>query len=95
MILVGGIKLTDFVQNESFEKNNTNSTIGKFGIGLKDTISVLFRYGKEIQIQSRFGTFKPIQTFKQGIDQPIETLHTEYEKKQMPSSWNDYYNSRY
>ena len=75
-----GIKLTDFVQNESFEKNNTNSTIGKFGIGLKDAISVLFRYEKEIQIQSRFGTFKPIQTFKQGIDQPIETLHIEYEK---------------
>ena len=75
-----GIKLTDFVQNESFEKNSINFTIGKFGIGLKDAISVLFRYGKEIQIQSSFGTFKPIQTFKQGIDQPIETLHIEYEK---------------
>ena len=43
-----GIKLTDFVQNESFEKNSINFTIGKFGIGLKDAISVLFRYGKEI-----------------------------------------------
>lgn len=70
-----GIKTDDFVQNENLEKINSDNMIGKFGIGLKDSIAVLFRNNKRITIQSNKGIFTPVLNNKHGIDENIETIH--------------------
>lgn len=73
-----GLKEDHFVQNENKEKTESKIVIGKFGIGLKDAISVLYRNNKEIIFSSSFGTFMPIEDYKKGISTKIKTIHVDY-----------------
>ena len=74
-----GIKIDNFTQNENDEKRNCNQMIGKFGIGLKDAIAVLFNNNKKIIFNSMFGSFTPTLLNKSGIDQQIKTIHMQYD----------------
>lgn len=73
-----GIKIDNFTQNENDEKRNCNQMIGKFGIGLKDAIAVLFNNNKKIIFNSMFGSFTPTLLNKSGIDEQIPTIHIQY-----------------
>ena len=73
-----GISIEKFTQNENSEKTNCNQMIGKFGIGLKDAIAVLFNNNKKIIFNSPYGSFKPILLNKVGINQEIQTIHITY-----------------
>jgi len=55
-----GIEIKNFVQNENDEKLSNDGMIGRFGIGLKDAISVLFRNKIEIKFKTKSHIFKPI-----------------------------------
>ena len=48
-----GLKISDFSQNENQEKLNNKNVIGKFGIGLKDSIAVLFRNQINFSIKTK------------------------------------------
>lgn len=73
-----GIRIENFSQNENNEKTNSKQMIGKFGIGLKDSIAVLFNSGKNVIFTSAFGHFCPILANKSGIDEQIRTIHIQY-----------------
>ncbi|WP_033159806.1 ATP-binding protein [Mycoplasmoides alvi] len=70
-----GITSNHFIQNENEEKKQSKIVIGKFGIGLKDAVSVLFRNNKEITFYSKHGSFTPKEDFKKGINENIKTIH--------------------
>lgn len=80
-----GIKPHHFIQNEDKEKNQSEVVMGKFGIGLKDAISTLFRHGKQVVFYSQFGSFKPVEQLKQGLSDQTTTIHIEYTTN---SHWN-------
>lgn len=72
-----GINSYSFIQNENNEKKLNKKIIGKFGVGLKDAIAVLFKFNKNITIQSVCGTFSPVMKNKNNIND-IQTIHIEY-----------------
>ncbi|GAA5414360.1 ATP-binding protein [Ureaplasma ceti] len=74
-----GIKPSDFVQNESLEKNERTDVIGKFGIGLKDALAVLNRNKIQVSIMSKYGTFLPIIRQKTGIEEEMKTIYIKYD----------------
>jgi hypothetical protein len=79
-----GIKYTDFTQNENPEKLLHPSTIGKFGIGLKDALATFDRKNIEILIRSKYSDISISKHHKHGFPE-IKTLHACINK---PSSEN-------
>jgi hypothetical protein len=73
-----GIEYRHFVQNESAEKLATPSLIGKFGVGLKDALAVLWRNGIMVEIHSKFA--KITLTMAQKSSFALKTLHAAFEK---------------
>ncbi|ALA30500.1 ATP-binding protein [Mycoplasmoides pneumoniae] len=69
-----GIKSNHFIQNESREKVQSEKTIGKFGIGLKDAIAVLFRHNVKVSFTSSEGTFTPVERMKEGMKDGTKTI---------------------
>jgi len=74
-----GINYEHFIQNESTEKLNDLTIIGKFGFGLKDAIATFYRNGIEIVIQSKFGIMSVIKQAKHKFTN-IETLHVQVDE---------------
>ena len=68
-----GLKISDFLQDENQEKLNDKNVIGKFGIGLKDSIAVLFRNEVNFSIKTKHFTAYPKMHKKEGFDE--ETIH--------------------
>lgn len=69
-----GLKHSDLTQNENPEKIKHPSTIGKFGIGLKDALATFDRKGIKVLIKSKFADMTAEQTPKHGFSD-IKTLH--------------------
>ena len=69
-----GLQYKHFTQNENYEKLNNPNVIGKFGIGLKDALATLYRYGAVIEIKSKYGIYEIEKSNKQDFDD-ILTLH--------------------
>lgn len=71
-----GLNYHHLTQNENDEKLSAEGLIGKFGVGLKDSLAVFFRNGIRVTIRSRYGTITLKQMQKAGFDD-ITTLHAE------------------
>jgi len=69
-----GLQIKHFIQNEDDEKTKNNNMIGKFGIGLKDAISVLHRYKKVIFIESKYLYIDTIE-LKSKHEFDVKSLH--------------------
>ena len=70
-----GLKYEHLTQNENQEKlTNSELVIGKFGVGLKDALATLNRYGIDILIKTKYGDITLEKTEKHGFDDII-TLH--------------------
>lgn len=74
-----GLKIDDFVLNENDEKLKSNKSIGKFGVGLKDALAVLFNNDCSFEIFSNdIHVTGIVWAFKKDCN--VRTLHLEYEK---------------
>lgn len=71
-----GIQYIHFTQNENEEKNASDKLIGKFGVGLKDALAVLYRHGYKVHIESKHNSVTTKMALKTGFD--IQTLHAEF-----------------
>lgn len=71
-----GIQYFHFTQNENDEKIKSENLIGKFGVGLKDSLAVLFRHNCKVVIESKFNHVETVMVKKAGFD--IQTLHAEF-----------------
>lgn len=71
-----GIQYIHFTQNENNEKLESNKLIGKFGVGLKDALAVLFRHNCKVVIESKYNHVETKMALKSGFD--IQTLHAEF-----------------
>lgn len=70
-----GLTHQDLTQGEDEEKlNNPDKVIGKFGVGLKDALAVLYRQDIDITVHSPYISFTVEQASKAGFDD-VETLH--------------------
>lgn len=70
-----GLTHQDLTQGEDEEKlNNPDKVIGKFGVGLKDALAVLYRHNVDVTIHSPYISFTVEQASKAGFDD-VETLH--------------------
>jgi len=70
-----GLRYQHFTQGEDEEKLvNPDTVIGKFGVGLKDALAVLYRHGVEVTIHSRHNTFTVEEAAKAEFED-VETLH--------------------
>ena len=72
-----GIQPKHFVLDQQDEKLKSNQVIGKFGVGVKDAISVLISHKKIIQIFSKHARFGFAMKPKHGFTN-IYTLHGVY-----------------
>lgn len=72
-----GIQSKHFTQNENPEKQNAKNLIGKFGVGLKDALGVLFNNGIGVTIDSKYGHITFQMTQKEGFS--IKTLHAVFD----------------
>lgn len=72
-----GLQSKHFTQNENSEKQNAKNLIGKFGVGLKDALGVLFNNGIEVTIDSKFGHITLQMSQKEGFS--IKTLHAVFD----------------
>ena len=70
-----GIRYSHFTQNENKEKLNCNELIGKFGVGLKDALAVLYRKGYKVVIDSKYHHMTITMAQKSGFD--VKTLHVQ------------------
>jgi len=71
-------------QGEDEEKlNNPDKVIGKFGVGLKDALAVLYRNDVDVTIHSPYISFTVEQASKAGFDD-VETLHAVIRKTEHP-----------
>lgn len=68
-----GIQYFHLTQNENKEKLNCNELIGKFGVGLKDALAVLYRKGCKVVIDSKYHHMTITMAQKAGFD--VKTLH--------------------
>lgn len=74
----------DLTQGEDEEKlNNPDKVIGKFGVGLKDALAVLYRQDVNVTVHSPYITFTVEQASKAGFDD-VETLHAVIRKTEYP-----------
>lgn len=71
-----GLNYHHLTQNENEEKINNDNLIGRFGIGLKDSLATLYRNDVKVEITSKFGIITLNQSTKSGFDD-ILTLHAE------------------
>lgn len=79
-----GLTHQDLTQGEDEEKlNNPDKVIGKFGVGLKDALAVLYRKGVDVTVHSPDISFTVEQASKAGFDD-IETLHAVIRKTEHP-----------
>lgn len=79
-----GLTHQDLTQGEDEEKlNNPNQVIGKFGVGLKDALAVLYRHDVNVTIHSPYISFTVEQASKAGFDD-VETLHAVIRKTEQP-----------
>lgn len=69
-----GLNYHHLTQNENDEKLNADDLIGKFGVGLKDSLAVFYRNNIHVVIRSRYGIITLKQMSKEGFDD-ITTLH--------------------
>ncbi len=69
-----GLQYEHLTQNEDEEKVNNPNTIGKFGIGLKDTLATFHRNGVDVLIKSKFNNIKTGLSHKSEFED-ILTLH--------------------
>lgn len=78
-----GLKHTYLTQNENQEKINHPSTIGKFGIGLKDALATFDRKGIKVLIKSKHSDITISLHPKHGFPE-IKTLHASIENPSFP-----------
>ena len=79
-----GLTHQDLTQGEDEEKlNNPDKVIGKFGVGLKDALAVLYRQDVDVTVHSPYISFTVEQASKAGFDD-IETLHAVIRKTEHP-----------
>ncbi|WP_051141322.1 ATP-binding protein [Salisaeta longa] len=70
-----GLRYEHFAQGEDEEKlSKPDQVIGKFGVGLKDALAVLYRHGVNVTIHSPHNTFTVEEAPKAEFDD-VETLH--------------------
>jgi sugar-specific transcriptional regulator TrmB len=69
-----GLTENSFVLNENVEKLNSDKVIGKFGVGLKDSLAIFYRHGINFKIISKHGIFTISKCNKHGFND-IKTLH--------------------
>lgn len=79
-----GLEYKHFTQNENNEKLANDQVIGRFGIGLKDALATLYRFGITVEIHSKFGTFTIEQSSKQDFSD-VFTLHAIIEAPRDPN----------
>ena len=72
-----GLQHSHFTQKENQEKLSSPSLIGKFGVGLKDALAVLYRKGIAVEINSKYGHITLTMAQKAGFD--IQTLHAVFD----------------
>src|SRR4051794_23143205 len=74
-----GLEISHFTLNENLEKRDgPPGVIGKFGVGLKDALATFHRRGVEVEIRSRWGTYRLRESTKHDFE-GITTLHVEHE----------------
>lgn len=79
-----GLTHQDLTQGEDEEKlANPDKVIGKFGVGLKDALAVLYRQGIDVTVHSPYITFTVERASKAGFDD-VETLHAVIRKTEHP-----------
>lgn len=79
-----GLTHQDLTQGEDEEKlNNPDKVIGKFGVGLKDALAVLYRRDVSLTVHSSHISFTVEQASKAGFDD-VETLHAVIRKTEYP-----------
>ena len=71
-----GLNYHHLTQNENDEKLSAEGLIGKFGVGLKDSLAVFYRNGVHVTIRSCYGVITLKQMKKAGFDD-VMTLHAE------------------
>ena len=71
-----GLNYHHLTQNENDEKLSAKGLIGKFGVGLKDSLAVFYRNGIHVTIRSCYGVITLKQMKKAGFDD-VMTLHAE------------------
>ena len=71
-----GLNYHHLTQNENDEKISAEGLIGKFGVGLKDSLAVFYRNGIYVTIRSHYGVITLKQMKKAGFDD-VMTLHAE------------------
>jgi hypothetical protein len=70
-----GLRYQHFTQEEDKQKlSNPDQVIGKFGVGLKDALAVLYRHGVGVTIHSPHNTFTVEEAPKADFED-VETLH--------------------
>ena len=79
-----GIKYTHFTQNENEEKKRSKTVIGKFGVGLKDALAVLYKNHCSVDILSRYGDITLEMCHKEGFSDTI-TLHAMIDNPSNPN----------
>lgn len=70
-----GLQYLHLTQNENKEKLNCNELIGKFGVGLKDALAVLYRKNCKVVIDSKYHHMTITMAQKAGFD--VKTLHVQ------------------
>ena len=70
-----GLQYFHLTQNENKEKLNCNELIGKFDVGLKDALAVLYRKGCKVVIDSKYHHMTITMAQKAGFD--VKTLHVQ------------------
>ena len=68
-----GLQYVHLTQNENKEKLECNELIGKFGVGLKDALAVLYRKDCKVVIDSKYHHMTIAMEQKAGFN--IKTLH--------------------
>ena len=61
-----GLNYHHLTQNENEEKINNDNLIGRFGVGLKDSLATLYRNDVKVEITSKFGIITLNQSTKSG-----------------------------
>lgn len=80
-----GLRYQHFTQGEDEEKlDNPDKVIGKFGVGLKDALAVLYRHGVDFTIHSPHNTFTVVEAPKAEFED-VETLHAVVQPPERPN----------
>ena len=69
-----GLKYSHLTQNENEEKRASDKVIGKFGVGLKDALAVLYKNRSTVEILSKYGDITLEMCQKEGFAD-TQTLH--------------------